>query len=82
MMHLLLFALTVTGLWLLSLLVHPFGKCPLCRGKRVRVSKRRRKARKCWVCKGKGRRQRPGSRTVHRVRRNAVAGWKGWRAEQ
>ena len=63
------------AVWVLTLLVRPFGKCWLCRGKRVRVVRGRRKARKCWACKGTGRRQRTGSRTVHRVRRTAVAGW-------
>jgi hypothetical protein len=58
--------------WVLSLLVRPFGRCWRCRGKRVVVSRRRRKAR---VCKGTGRRQRTGSRTVHRIRRTAAAGW-------
>ena len=60
--------------WVLSLLAHPFGKCWLCRGGRVRV--RGRRARKCRACKGHGRRQRIGSRTVHRVRRQVAAHWR------
>jgi hypothetical protein len=61
--------------WLLSLLVHPFGKCWRCRGRRVLIVKGARKARTCWACKGAGRRQRTGSRTVHRIRRTVAAGW-------
>jgi len=65
--------------WVLSLLVHPFGRCWLCRGKRVRVVRGRRKARRCRACKGLGRRQRLGSRTVHRIRRQVAAHWRGTR---
>jgi len=55
--------------WVLSLYVHPFGICPYCHGKRVIVGGRKRKPkpRTCSHCKGIGRRQRPGSRTVHRL---------------
>jgi hypothetical protein len=72
--------LIITGLavlWAVSLLVKPFGRCLLCRGGRVRVSGRR--ARKCTLCKGLGRRQRLGSRTVHRIRRQVAAHWRGTR---
>jgi hypothetical protein len=74
-MFLILFAAAV--LWVGSLLVHPFGKCPLCRGRRVRVTGRR--AARCRLCSGSGRRQRPGSRTVHRIRRQVAAHWRGLR---
>jgi hypothetical protein len=72
--------LIVSGLaaaWVLSLLVHPFGKCIACRGRRVRVNGRR--ARRCRLCGGSGRRQRLGSRTVHRIRRQVAAHWRGQR---
>jgi hypothetical protein len=69
----------LTAAWLLSLLVHPFGKCWLCRGRRVRVARGRRKARRCRACRGTGRRQRLGSRTVHRIRRQVAAHWRGQR---
>ena len=72
--------LIVSGLavtWLLSLLVHPFGRCWLCHGGRVRV--RGRTASTCRLCKGTGRRQRTGSRTVHRIRRQVAAHWRGTR---
>ena len=65
----------IAAAWVLSLLARPFGRCWRCWGKGVCVSGR--KARKCWLCKGLGRRQRFGSRAVHRVRRAAVAGWQG-----
>jgi len=65
----------IAAVWVLTLLVHPFGKCWRCRGKRVRIIRGGRKAKRCWACKGTGRRQRTGSRTVHRIRRTAVAGW-------
>jgi hypothetical protein len=73
-----LLIVAVVAVWLLTLLVRPFGKCWLCRGKRVRIvrGRRRRKARKCWACKGVGRRQRIGSRTVHRARRMAMSAWR------
>ena len=58
----------ILAAWVLSLLVHPFGRCWLCRGGRVRV--KGRKARKCRA------RQRLGSRTVHRVRRQVAASWR------
>jgi hypothetical protein len=61
--------------WLVSLYVHPFGRCIACRGKRVRVHGRR--ARRCRMCGGSGRRQRLGSRTVHRIRRQVAAHWRG-----
>jgi hypothetical protein len=70
-----LIALGVAAAWLVSLHFKPFGRCPLCRGKGVRVHGRR--ARKCWLCKGLGRRQRLGSRALHRIRRQAAAHWRG-----
>jgi hypothetical protein len=69
-----LIASGLAAAWVLSLLVHPFGKCPWCRGRRVRMNGR--KARKCRLCKGLGRRQRLGSRAVHRVRRQVAAHWR------
>jgi hypothetical protein len=73
--RLVLIIVALIVLWLLTLLLKPFGRCFMCRGKGMRVRKGKGKARKCWLCKGKGRRQRTGSRTVHRIRRSAVAGW-------
>jgi hypothetical protein len=77
-MHIALIVLVVAVVWLLSLRVKPFGPCWACRGRGVRVKKRGRKskARKCWLCKGKRRRQRIGSRTVHRVWGAAAEGFR------
>jgi hypothetical protein len=72
-----LFLFAVASAWVLSLLVRPFGKCIACRGRRVRVSGRR--ASRCRLCGGAGRRQRLGSRTVHRIRRQVAAHWRGLR---
>ena len=63
--------------WVLSLLVQPFGRCRLCRGGRVRSQGPRRPA-SAGCARAHGRRQRPGSRTVHRIRRQvALAGGAG-----
>jgi hypothetical protein len=70
-----LIAFALVSAWLLSLWVHPFGKCPRCRGRRVVINGRKRKPNpkrpprpvRCKRCKGVGRRQRPGSRTLHRT---------------
>jgi hypothetical protein len=62
--------------WVLSLIVHPFGRCWLCRGKGNLHRKRSRRAPVCPLCKGLKRRQRFGSRTVHRVRRQVTANWR------
>lgn len=68
-----LIGFALLALWLFSLYVHPFGRCPRCRGERmvVRPSSGKRKPRpvSCRTCKGVGRRQRPGSKTVHRLAR-------------
>jgi hypothetical protein len=70
-----LMGFAVAAAWLLSVLVKPFGRCPLCWGRRVLVSGRR--ARRCPACRGLGRRQRLGSKTVHRIRRQVAAHWRG-----
>ena len=72
-----LIAFGIAVLWVGSLLVHPFGKCLLCRGKGNLRRKRSRRAPKCPLCKGLKRRQRLGSRTVHRIRRQVAAHWRG-----
>ncbi len=70
-----LIGFALVAAWLLSLWVRPFGKCPRCRGRRVLIMARRGKPHPkrpprpvtCKACKGIGRRQRPGSRTLHRT---------------
>lgn len=68
-MNLILIGFAVLVLWVLSLAAHPFGKCLRCRGRRVVMSGtgRKRRSKRCWLCRGIGRRQRTGSRTVHRT---------------
>ena len=62
-----LIAFAIAAAWLGSLYVKPFGRCWLCRGKGNLHRKRSRRAPVCPLCKGRKRRQRTGSRTVHRV---------------
>ena len=69
----------IAAAWVLSLLVHPFGRCWMCHGKGNIRKKGRRRAPKCWLCKGLGRRQRTGSRMVHRIRRQVASSWRGQR---
>ena len=66
----------IAAAWLASLLLKPFGKCLLCRGKGNIRRKGKRRAPKCPLCKGLKRRQRLGSRTVHRIRRQVVQHWR------
>jgi RecJ-like exonuclease len=73
MVHVLIGA-AVAAAWALSLLLHPFGRCPLCAGRGNLV--RWRRAPVCPLCHGTGRRQRTGSRTVHRIRRQVIDGWR------
>ncbi len=74
-----LIVFALAAVWVASLLVHPFGRCWLCGGKGNIRRKRRRRAPKCPLCKGARRRQRTGSRTVHRIRRQVAAHWRGRR---
>jgi len=72
-----LIAFAIAVVWILSLVVHPFGRCWLCAGRGNIRRKRKRRAPKCLLCKGVGRRQRFGSRTVHRIRRQVLTYWRG-----
>jgi hypothetical protein len=70
----------ISAAWVASLYVHPFGRCIRCHGKRVIIRGKPRKAKPgrkpkmprtvtCPLCKGVGRRQRFGSRTVNTLAR-------------
>jgi hypothetical protein len=74
-----LILLAIAAAWVASLLVHPFGRCWRCGGKGNIVRKGRRTAPRCPLCNGARRRQRTGSRTVHRIRRQVAAYWRGTR---
>jgi hypothetical protein len=76
MINVILAGFAVVALWVLSLWVHPFGRCPRCHGARMvmKGTKRRPRPARCPKCKGVGRRQRPGSRLVHRVVRKGPPG--------
>jgi DnaJ-class molecular chaperone len=54
-----------------SLYVMPFARCRRCRGARhiMRGTKRKPRPVTCPRCKGTGREQRAGSRTVHQLAR-------------
>ncbi len=69
MVNVILIGFAVIAVWVLSLWLHPFGHCPRCKGKRMvmKGSKRRPRPVQCRKCKGVGRRQRPGSRLLHRT---------------
>ena len=62
-----LIAFAIAAAWVASLYVKPFGRCWLCGGKGNLHRKGSRRAPVCPLCKGMRRRQRTGSRTVHRV---------------
>jgi hypothetical protein len=62
-----LIAFAVAVIWIGSLCVKPFGRCWLCLGKGYLHLKHSRRAPVCPLCKGMKRRQRLGSRTVHRT---------------
>jgi hypothetical protein len=71
-----LIVFVLAAAWVLSLLVHPFGRCWWCFGRGNVRRKGRRRAPKCPLCKGMRRRQRLGSRTVHRIRRQVTSHWR------
>jgi DnaJ-class molecular chaperone len=55
--------------WVAVLYLRPFSACPRCHGCRVVIHGSQKRASTCPRCKGAGRRQRPGSRTVHQLAR-------------
>ena len=66
--NLILTVLGALAVWAGSLYVHPFGRCPRCRGRgHIKRGPRRRPV--CPRCKGRRRVQRRGSRTLHRATR-------------
>jgi hypothetical protein len=53
--------------WIVSLFLWPFGPCGSCRGTGRNAGSTRRRFGECKHCDGSGRRQRRGSKTVHRT---------------
>jgi hypothetical protein len=65
---LILAVIAALAVWLGSLYLAPFGRCPKCQGTgHVKSGKRRVKV--CPRCQGRRRVQRHGSRAVHRAAR-------------
>ena len=65
-LHLILAVLAALVLRAGFLYLHPFGRCPKCKGRgHIKRGPRRRPV--CPRCKGRRRVQRTGSRTVHRL---------------
>ena len=74
--------LIVSGLaaaWVLSLLVHPFGRCWLCRGKARSAVKGRRRPASAGLARAPAAASGSAPRTVHRIRRQVAAHWRGQR---
>lgn len=57
----------LVGAWALSLLAHPIGTCPRCRGRRVHPGLFTNRVRPCGVCGGTGLWRRIGATFVHRT---------------
>jgi len=72
-----LIAFAIAAAWLGSLYVRPFGRCWRCGGTGNLHRKGSKRAPVCPLCKGMKRRQRAGSRAVHRIRRQVAAYWRG-----
>jgi hypothetical protein len=71
--QLVLAVLAALAVWLGSLYLRPFGRCPKCKGTgHIKRGPRRRPV--CLRCKGRRRVQRRGSRTVHRAARKIPTG--------
>jgi len=55
--------------WVVSLAVNPWKRCPACRGSGRHGLSARRSWGDCWLCGGAGRRYRFGARMVRRAGR-------------
>lgn len=62
-----LLAAAVIAVWCLSLLAHPIGNCPRCRGRRVHRQLFGDRIVPCRVCDSTGLHRRIGATTVHRT---------------
>jgi hypothetical protein len=64
--------LLAAAVWVGSLYLRPFSRCPRCHGTGV-TRRGQRRVIVCPRCRGLKRAQRPGSRTVHRLARTLRA---------
>jgi hypothetical protein len=75
-----LVALAAFAAWAVSLYAHPFTKCGKCSGSGVNKGSTGKKFGICKACGGTRRKQRLGSRTLHRWVRSAKSEWQRERA--
>lgn len=80
-MAILVILLALAG-WLLSLYAHPFTTCGTCKGKRVNRGSTSKRFGMCKACGGTGRRQRRGSKTLHRWIKSAMTEYQRERARR
>ena len=71
-MQLFLIGCAVALAWVISLYLWPFAPCRRCSGKGTNAGSNRKRFGDCKGCGGTRRRQRPGSKTVHRVVRDMI----------
>lgn len=65
MVHLILLAAAIGGVWLLVVWARPFGRCGRCKGKRV-IYRKGKRPKTCPRCKGRGKAPKRGAATVNR----------------
>jgi hypothetical protein len=77
---LILVALVAGLIWVFSLYVHPFTGCGACGGSGLNKGSTGKRFGMCKSCGGSRRKQRLGSKTLHRWARTAAAEWRRTRA--
>ena len=77
---LVLVGLGALGAWALSLYAHPFGPCRKCKATGVNKGSGGKRFGVCKACGGSRRKQRLGSRTLHRWIQSASSEWQRQRA--
>lgn len=66
--------------WLVSLYIHPFTQCGRCSGTGLNKGSTGKRWGTCKACGGSRRKQRLGSRTLHRWIRSMKSEWQRTRA--
>lgn len=77
---LVLAGLVALGAWTVSLYAHPFTKCGRCGGSGVNKGSSGKRYGLCKACGGSRRKQRLGSKTLHRWIQSAASEWRRQRA--